>query len=157
MNKTELVEEMMTALQSGDLELASNVMADTFELTGLLPKTLNKRQFLGVQSELLTAMPDFTYNLSALHSHDDGVHASIRISGTQTNDLALPLFGLENIRATGLAVSLPQTQATYQIENDKVVSMNVEAVTGGGLSGLLQQVGAELPLLPREDPGDIAG
>lgn len=153
MNKIGLIEEMITALQSSDLELASNVMADTFTVTGLLPKTLNKRQFLAVQSELLVAMPDFSYNLSNLRSHDDGVHAIIRISGTQTHDLALPLFGVENIAATGLAVSLPQTRVTYQIENNKVVRMNVESVIGGGLNGLLQQVGAELPLQSREDEG----
>lgn len=157
MDRIQLVEEMVTALQAGDLELAANTMADTFELVGLMPKTLNKRQFLAVQSELLDAMPDFSYNLSALRNENDAVHGIIRISGTQTNDLALPLFGLENILATGLAVSLPQTHVTYQIENDKVGRMNVEAAAGGGLSGLLQQVGAELPLLPREGEADIAG
>ncbi|MBA2677861.1 MAG: hypothetical protein H0U76_05640 [Ktedonobacteraceae bacterium] len=154
MNRIELVEEMITALQGGDLRLAANTLADTFEVTGLTPKSLSKRQFLAVQSELLGAMPDFSYNLSALRDDQEAVHAIIRISGTQTRDLDLPLFGLENIAATGLAVSLPQTRVAYQIENDKVVRMSVEAVVGGGLSGLLQQVGAELPLLPRE--GDVS-
>lgn len=153
MNRIELVEEMMTALQGGDLRLAANTLADTFEMTGLTPKTLSKRHFLAVQSELLSAMSDFSYNLSTLRDDEEAVHAIIRISGTQTHDLNLPLFGLENIPATGLAVALPQTRVTYQIENDKVVRMSAETVVGGGLSGLLQQVGAELPLLPRE--GDV--
>ena len=154
MNRIELVEEMMTALQGGDLRLAANTLADTFEMTGLTPKTLSKRQFLAVQSELLSAMPDFSYNLSTLHDDEEAVHAIIRISGTQTHDLRLPLFGLENISATGLAISLPQTRVTYQVENDRVVHMSAETVVGGGLSGLLQQVGTELPLLPRE--GDVS-
>lgn len=154
MDRIELVEEMITALQGGDLGLAANTLADSFEMTGLTPKALSKRQFLGVQSELLAAMPDFSYNLSELRDDEKVVHAIIRISGTQTHDLDLPLFGLENIPATGLAVSLPQTRVTYQIENDKVVRMSAETIVGGGLSGLLQQVGAELPLLPRE--GDVS-
>jgi hypothetical protein len=154
MNRIELVDEMMTALQGGDLELAANTLADNFELTGLTPKTLSKRPFLAVQAELLDAMPDFSYNLSTLRDDGEVLHGVIRIEGTQTRDLELPLFGLENIPATGLAVSLPQTRVTYQIQNDQVTRMSVETVVGGGLSGLLQQVGAELPLLPRE--GDVS-
>ncbi len=154
MNRIELVEEMVTALQGGDLRLAANTLADSFEMTGLTPNALSKRHFLAVQSELLAAMPDFSYNLSTLRDDEKVVHAIIRISGTQTHDLNLPLFGVENIPATGLAVALPQTHVTYQIENDKVVRMSAEAIVGGGLSGLLQQVGAELPLLLRE--GDVS-
>jgi hypothetical protein len=143
------VKTFMTALQSGDMELAANLMADDFILGGLTPTPLTKSEFLALQSDLLTAMPDFSFNLSGVHRVEDEVHAFIRITGTHTGDLALPTYGLRNVAATGLAVALPQVGAAFQFERDRIVGMRVESVTGGGLTGLLQQIGAELPLQPR--------
>jgi hypothetical protein len=103
-------------------------------------------------------MPDFSYNLTDVKRGGADVQALISISGTQTNDLSLPMVGLQPIQATGLAIDLPQTRVVYQVEEGQVLAMEIERVVGGGLTGLLQQVGAELPLLERErvreDPSD---
>ncbi|GAC1389860.1 MAG: hypothetical protein NVSMB38_05450 [Ktedonobacteraceae bacterium] len=48
------------------------------------------------------------------------------------------------------AVTLAQTKTTYHVSSEnKVTHMVMQPVVGGGLEGLLQQVGAELPLAPR--------
>ena len=144
MSNITIVKTLMTALQSGDMELAASSMSDDFLISGLTPRTLNKSEFLALQSELLGAMPDFSYNLDQIQSTKNEVTALIRITGTHTGYLALPLFGLQSIPATGLAVALPQVPCNFQVDADKVVGVRVEQVPGGGLSGLLQQVGAEL-------------
>jgi hypothetical protein len=143
------VKTFMTALQSGDLELAASLMSDDFLLGGLTPTPLTKPEFLTLQSELLAAMPDFSFNLSDVQKVDDEVQALIRITGTHTGDLSLPIYGLQAVAATGLAVALPQVGTAFQVEHHRIVGMRVESVTGGGLTGLLQQIGAELPLQPR--------
>ncbi|HEU5228651.1 MAG TPA: ester cyclase [Ktedonobacteraceae bacterium] len=139
------VKTLITALQSGDMELAASSMSDDFLMSGLTPRILNKSEFLALQSELLAAMPDFSYNLDQLQPAENEVAALIRITGTHTGNLSLPLFGLPLIPSTGLAIALPQVPCSFQIEAAKVVGVRVEQVAGGGLSGLLQQVGAELP------------
>jgi hypothetical protein len=143
------VKTFMTALQSGDLEMAASLMSDDFILGGLTPTPLTKPEFLTLQSELLAAMPDLSFNLSDVQKVDDEVQALIRITGTHTGDLSLPIYGLQAVAATGLAVALPQVGAAFQVEHHRIVGMRVESVTGGGLTGLLQQIGAELPLQPR--------
>ncbi len=156
--KIEIVLTFMTALQSGDLELAARVSTPDFIVSGLLTRPLGQNEFLALQNELLAAMPDFSYNLTDVERSGTDVRAFIRISGTQINDLALPMVGLPSMAATGLAVSLPQTQVVYRVEEGLIQAMEIEQVVGGGLSGLLQQIGAELPLLERErtreDPAD---
>ena len=44
---------------------------------------------------------------------------------------------------------MPQERVDFTFEGDKIKQMNVESVPGGGLVGLIQQVGSELPIPPR--------
>lgn len=142
------VKTLLTALQSGDMDVAASLMSDDFVIRGWLHEPLGKGGFLAIQSELLNAMPDFSYGLSELEEHNGLVSALMQVTGTHTNDLALPIFGIELIPATGLAIVLPQVRTEYLLEDGKVKEISVEAVPGSGLSGLLQQIGTELPLPP---------
>ena len=156
--KIETVRTFMTALQSGDIELAARVASTDFIVSGLLPRPLSGSEFFALQAELLTAMPDFSYNLSDLQHSGGDIQAFISINGTQTGELSLPMLGLQTLPATGLAIDLPQARIVYQVEEEQIQAMEIEQVVGGGLSGLLQQIGAELPLMARqrvrEDPSD---
>jgi hypothetical protein len=146
MNKIEIVRTFITALQSGDAEVAVNCMVDQFTFAGWLHEPLSKGQFLEVQSRLLDAMPDFTYNLSDEHEVGNNVEAWTQIMGTQLHDLLLPTLDVPFIQATGNAISLPQTRTTFTFEQEKIAQMMVETMLGGGLAGILQQLGRELPL-----------
>src|SRR5438067_4931981 len=66
MSSTEIVQTFITALQSGDFELAAKCMADDFVLSGWAPQPLDKGVFLAMQSELHNAMPDYSFHLSNL-------------------------------------------------------------------------------------------
>ncbi len=149
MDKTEIVKTFITALQSGEFEVAANYMVDDFTLSGWVDDTLDRGKFLAMQSELRDAMPDFSYNLNDVHEQDDRVESLIQITGTATSDLALPLFGIPLIPATGIAVTLPQVRADYTLTGGKIAQMDIKSVPGGGLAGLLQQLGGEMPILPR--------
>jgi hypothetical protein len=150
---TETVKTLITALQSGDMALAADSMTNDFFVSGFAHLPLNKTELLAVQSELCAALPDFSYNLSNEQEQNGEVQALIQITGTQTNDLNLPMFGIPVIPATGLAVSLPQVHSAYRVQGNKVAEMRME--TGSGLAGLLQQVGTELPVSPRLGNQDI--
>lgn len=146
MKAVDTVKTFMAALQSGDMELASNVSTQDLHVSGLTPRPLNKPLFLAVQSELLAAFPDFSYNLSDVHQEGDHVKSLTQISGTHTNDLSLPMFGIRRLQATGLFVVLPQVETEFRVIDEKVSAVHFVTVPGGGLSGLLQQVGTELPV-----------
>ena len=150
MSAIDTVKTFITALQSGDMQLAAEVIAEDFRLSGLAPQELDEREFLVLQSRLLTAMPDFSYNLSNLREEGDEVKAIIQVTGTQTGDLSLPMLGLEPVQATGLAVDLAQMETSYRVVDGKVAAMHVVSAAGSGLPGLVQQVGTELPVMGRE-------
>jgi len=151
MSATDTVNTFMTALQSGDIELAADTMSDDFVMSGFAPKQFNKNQFLSTYSNLLASMPDLSFNMTDELSEENGtVQVEIEITGTHLNQLELPVLGIQPIEPTGLAVTLAQTKTAYHVNNEnKVTRMEMQPVVGGGLEGLLQQVGAELPLAPR--------
>src|SRR5436309_6871794 len=101
MNAIDTVKTCITALQSGDIELAASILSDDFLLTGLTPNPMRKNELLALQGELLTAMPDFSYNLAGIHREERDVIALIQITGTHTRDLTLSVLGLPTIQATG--------------------------------------------------------
>lgn len=146
---TRIVQTFITALQSGDMEMAAQHMTDDFVFERWIPQALNKGEFLALQSELHTAMPDCTFNLSGVREQQGVVSALIQISGTHTHTLNLPTFGIPLVPYTGVYVILPQEHVEFVLADDRVARMRVESVPGGGLGGLLQQMGTELPLSPR--------
>ncbi|QBD79558.1 hypothetical protein EPA93_27710 [Ktedonosporobacter rubrisoli] len=150
MDRLETARTLVTALQSNDMETAARLLADSFKIDGLTPTPLDRGQFLAVQSELLDALPDFSYNFANERAEQDAITGTIRISGTNQKDLSLPLYDLESIPATGLAISLPEVPIKFSFQGERVTALTIEAVPGGGLGGLLQQIGAELPVQPRE-------
>lgn len=156
MSNEEIVKTFITALQSGDMELAAGLMSDDFVASDFTLDRLSKGEFLAMQGALHDALPDYDFHLSDLQKQEQGAGALIQITGTHTEDLALPLFGLPLIPATGLAVNLPQVRTEYRIDSGgKIDEMHFESLPGSGLAGLLQQIGTELPVLPRLGDQDI--
>jgi hypothetical protein len=145
----ETVNALVTALQSGDLELAASLLSEDCTVSGFASEPLKREGFLALQSQLLAAMSDFSYNLSQVHAEGKNVHGLITITGTNTNNLELPEFGLRTIPATGLQVALPQVPCSWRVRHEVVEKIDMEEVPGGGLTGLLQQIGSELQVAPR--------
>src|SRR2546428_8601348 len=97
MSAREIVKTFVTALQSGDMEMAASYMSDDFVCSGWTPQTMDKGQFLAMQSPLLNALTDYSYNLSNVSKVQNVkyvVEALIQITGTPTNQLTLPMPAL---------------------------------------------------------------
>jgi hypothetical protein len=73
------------------------------------------------------------------------VVAAVQITGTQTRDLILPIPGMPTIPATNKNVPLPGEHLEFTFMGDKIASLASDNVTGGGVPGVLQQLGVPLP------------
>jgi len=146
----EIVKSFITALQSGETDMAATYMTDDFVCSGfgdLIPEPQDKQVFLGLQSALYSAMPDLSYNLSNLQKEGNDVTATIQITGTQSRELALPLpgGGIRVFPPSENTVILPQQNVEFMIERDNIVGMRLQHVPGGGIAGLLQQISGDMP------------
>ena len=143
MTNTELVQTGMKAWEANDADTLAPLVAEDFVMTGPAPQPLGKADFIGFMHVLLTALPDFAFNVSRYEENGDTVVAYSHITGTHKGTLAVP--GLPPIPATGKKVALPQEVQTYTVKNGKLHSLVTDARPDAGVTGILAQLGVALP------------
>lgn len=56
-------------------------------------------------------------------------------------------LGLPPIPETNKSVSLPKEHWEYVIKDNTIATIRVEQVAGGGIAGILQQLGVDIPVV----------
>ena len=144
MSKVDIVQAFSDALEAKDFNKAASYLADDFVFVGPAPQPLGKQEFLAVQRACEEAFPDWSFNSHDEVEQGDRVVAAVQITGTHTRDLVLPIPGLPPIPATGKRVSLPEEHITFTFKGDTIASLTSDNVPGGGIPGLLAQIGVPM-------------
>lgn len=139
MTPTELIKSLDKEISGGDLAKAGQYMSDDFKFTGVGPQPFGKDETLGVWATLRAAMPDFNHNLKVVRESGGMVYATVDVTGTHTGDLSIP-HG-PTVPATGRKVHNPLERIAITVRDGKVTEWEVEHVPGGGLGGILGQLG----------------
>jgi predicted ester cyclase len=145
MTKTETVKAFSAALEAREFEKAASYLADGFEFSGPVPQPIGKKEFIAIQSAFESAFEDWSFNSHDEVEQGDKVVAAVQITGTHTRDLVLPMAGMPTIPATNKKVSLPEEHLEFTFMGDKIASLTSDNVPGGGVPGVLQQLGVPLP------------
>ena len=141
----EITRALFAALESGDKDTALSYLSDDFVFSGPVPEPIGREQWMGLQGRLSAAFPDWSYNLSDVQVRGDVARTTHQIAGTHTIDLDLSAMGLPVVPATGKAIKLPLEHADLTFEGGKVVRLHADASADGGLPGIMQQLGVEMP------------
>ncbi|GHO43660.1 nuclear transport factor 2 family protein [Ktedonospora formicarum] len=141
----EIVREFMTSLDNNDSSIYEGYLSDNFTFAGWTPKPLDRAGFLEVARGLETGLPGLTYNLhNVLEEREGEVSATWQITGYQSDAFIIPVLGLPPIPQTGQSVSMPSENVTYTLKDEQIRSINVEHVAGGGIKGLIAQLGIDI-------------
>jgi hypothetical protein len=152
MSPVDIVKDFMIALESKDYDTAASYLSDDFVFSGWTPQPLDKDQFITVMGELKAGIPNLSYHFHTVRDvrdlvQESNVKAAIQMTGTQTDSFILPPLGLPPIPQMARSVSLPEEHWDYTLQNGKIVKITVQRVPGGGIQGLLRQLGIELPII----------
>jgi hypothetical protein len=139
------VKSFMTALEGNDYDQAAGYLADTFIFSGWTPQPLDKRGFMGLMQGLKSGIPGLIFNLHNIDEQGDIVTGTLQIAGYQSASINLPQLNLPPVPQMGRSVTLPTENVEYTLENDQITRMNIERVSGGGIAGLLHQLGIDIP------------
>lgn len=145
MSAVETVRAVIGAIEANDFARARSLLADDFTFGGAVPQPIGPDAWLGIHKAFNAAMLDFSFNASGFREENGGAVCQVQITGTQTRELALPIPGMPPVPATGKHVALPAEPIRVTAQNGKLTTMEVNEVPGGGLPGLLAQLGASLP------------
>src|SRR4051812_166477 len=149
MKGVKIFKECVTLLENRDFKKLSKHISDDFRFSGAVPNPIGKQEWIDFLKALTKGLPDFSLNLSDADSRVEEqsgkVYARYHITGTHSGPLDLPFLGI-SAPATGKKVSLPQERMTVHFDGDKIREMHVDPSPGGGMEGLLQQLGIAVPI-----------
>lgn len=141
MNKIQFVAQFMEAVEKANWTEALSHLNDEFKFYGPEPDPVDKDTWLAFQQALKTALPDWSFNLTEIEDTGPEVILKIKISGTHTGPLDLPVGSLPKLPATQLKVKLPEETIRIVFHNDKIGEIHTASILQGGIMGLLQEMG----------------
>ncbi len=147
MGTIETVQNFVSALEDRRNDETADALSNEFLFTGWTPKPLNKEDFLTTMKELKSGIPSLMFNLHNLAEQGSTVTGSIQIAGYQSDSFSIPPLSLPPVPQMARSISLPVEDVTFEVENDKISRWAVHRVPGGGVSGLLHQLGFDSPII----------
>jgi hypothetical protein len=144
MTRAETVREIVATLESDNPRQVSQYLEDDFVFVGPFPGPLDKEQFLEYMAATKRAFPDWLLHYNFIREEDkDTLRGIIQRQGTHLGDFSLP--GLAAIPPTEMTVILPIEPIRFIFKDEELARIEIEDASGGGLEGILEQLGAELP------------
>jgi predicted ester cyclase len=141
MGVREQAEDLQQAINTGDLDTVATYLADDFQFSGPIPEPVGAQEWLGLLRVLRGAFPDLQFNFRILSVEGNVVRAANQLTGMHTGELDLSFMGLGVIPPTGKSFSNPVEEVEGVWDGDQLVSTHVHSQEGGGLMGILTQLG----------------
>ncbi len=147
MNQREIVQALLDSVQRGDFEKAKSLLSNDYQFSGPVPEPINAETWLGINKSLKTAFPDLDYHFRVDGVEGDVTKISAELKGTHSGLLDLSPLGLGATPATDKSFAIPREYGKVTCKGDKVISWVVDRIEGGGLMGILTQLGIPVPTM----------
>jgi hypothetical protein len=143
MSNLDVAKKFADLLESRDVKGLQDLLADEFSAKGPT-RELTKQQTLDYLQIFFTAFPDHSFSFTDLEEKEGAIYYTGQETGTHQGVLDLQPFGMPiSLPATGKTFKLPRSVYTFRVVGDKVTYYSEEAVKGGGLAGILEQLGVK--------------
>jgi len=133
----------LSAIERRELDAFARHLADDAVCVGLVPHVMKKPECIRVLSALTAGMPDWRFNAEGWEADLDRVSATVEVTGTQSAVLPPVLPSVPPVLATGRHVHLPRTRIDLIFRHGKIIRIAFQDVPGGGVLGVLGQLGIE--------------
>jgi len=150
MNPREIVQALLDSVQRGDFQKAKFLVSKDCQFSGPFPELIKREAWMGINKNLKKACPNLDYHFHV--DRVDGLNGNVvkisaELKGTQSGVLDLSPVGLGLTPATNKSFATPHEHGKVTIKGDKVASWVVEPIEGGGLMGILTQLGLTVPTM----------
>lgn len=147
----DVTKQAFDAIDRGDVRSSANLYADDFRMTGPLPVPLDKKQYLEVMEKLKRGIPDLQFHRRDIRVNGNTVDVHVQLSGTHTATLPSLMPGMPDVPPTNHSFRLPTETLHVRFQGDRIAEIRVDPVPGGGVTGILEQLGVSIPVTGRTD------
>jgi hypothetical protein len=144
MNSIDLAKSGIAAMEAGNFDFIRDNCTDDMVFNAPGGMSLSRTEFINAQRALLKAFPDYRFNASNYKQVSDRVTYTIQVSGTHTGVLDMHLPNVPVLQPTNKHIRLPQEPVTVLFRDGKIYRVDLAEVPGGGLNGILSQVGVKI-------------
>jgi len=149
-NPREIVQALFDAVQRGDFQKARFLVSNDCQFRDGSVEPIKREAWMRINKNLKKAFPnlDYHFHVDRVDGLDGGVvKISAELKGTHSGVLDLSPVGLGVTPATNKSFATPREHGRVTIKGDKVASWVVDRIEGGGLRGILGQLGIALPAI----------
>jgi len=142
MNTNNLINEVLTDIESGKFEKANAILADDFRAL-LLGKEVNRPIYISAFRSLRQGMPDLKIAIHTVRLHGDKVTAKVKITGTNSHAIPALMKGWHEIPATNKKVDGLLAELEITMKDDKIEEIKNVKNTRGMFVSLLENLGLD--------------
>lgn len=147
MNEIEIVQAFFRALDEKDFATAYSYLRSDFVYSAPNPpQPLFRDQFIEFMTDLEAAIPDWSFNFHDVHQEGMTVHVKVHITGTDTDEFAAPVIGIQPTPPTSKKIDLPEEYYECGVRDNKIFWLTLHPTPGGDISDLLQQIGVRVTI-----------
>jgi hypothetical protein len=143
MSKIDVVKQVMALIEADSFDKLESLCTDNMVFEGPVPEPVGRKEFFALQKALVSAIPDWKFNARDYRESGDKVTCTVSISGTQTRTLSLPMLP-HPVDPTRKHIQLPQEHLECSFVGDKISRLHSDTVPGGGVMGVLEQLGVKM-------------
>lgn len=142
MKAQEIVKKAFADIENGTID--ASIYTDDMVFKGPVPVPMNRDAYIGLLKNITTGLPDFNFHARDFTVRGDVVKVTIGITGTQTKTLPALMPGMSDVPATNKRIVLPEEHLSVKVRGDKISECVADAVPGGGVMGMLAQLGVQM-------------
>jgi len=142
MNGAEIVKKALAEIEKGAID--ASTYSEDMTFSGPVPKPIKRDEFITLIKNLVGACPDWNFHARDFTVLGDTVKVTVGITGTQTRTLPGLLPGMEALPPTNKCFMLPEEHLSIKVCRDKICELVADVVPGGGVLGMLMQLGVKL-------------
>jgi hypothetical protein len=142
MRPQEVVEKALRDIEKGAIDASS--YTEDMVFSGPVPRPMNRNEYVALLRDIVRGCPDWNFHARDYRVVGDTVKFTINITGTQTKTLAGIIPGMDPLPATNRHFILPEEHLTIKVRGDRISECVADTVPGGGVMGLLSQLGVQL-------------
>jgi hypothetical protein len=135
--------QWMEAVARGDTRFITETTALQAVVTSsTFPQPRSIADVLAMMKALWAAFPDFKIEIEGIEPCGEEIRVAFRWGGTQQGRLVLP--GVVSMSPTEKSVWVADVYR-FRFEATKLAALRIESPNGGGIAGMLTQLGGRIP------------